>query len=144
HLLAEEVLRRLDENARPVAGLAVGVDRAPVPDGLERGDGERHHVAPRRPVERDDHADPARVALVLGAIEPLRLELAALALIARDLGGRRRFVFFPLHWAATLACACSQACAPSAASRPSRSAQTTSEGPRTMSPAAKTPGRLAA
>ena len=35
-MLAEEILRDLDVDAGAVAGLAVGVDGAAVPDGLQR------------------------------------------------------------------------------------------------------------
>ena len=50
-----------------VAGLAVGVDRTPVPDRLQRIDRRDHHVAPRLAIDRCDEAHAAGVALVTRA-----------------------------------------------------------------------------
>ena len=69
HMLPEEVLRNLDVNAGAVAGLAVGIDRAPVPHRLERRDAGLDHIAPRRAVERGDQSDSARIVLETGIIE---------------------------------------------------------------------------
>ena len=44
-LIVEELHRDLHMDARAVAGLAVGVHRAPVPDRLQRGDAVLHHLA---------------------------------------------------------------------------------------------------
>ena len=49
--LGEEVLRDLDMDAGAVAGLAVGIDRAAVPDRLQRVDAGLHHVAARLAVD---------------------------------------------------------------------------------------------
>ncbi len=43
----EEVVRDFDVDAGAVAGLAVRVHRAAVPDGAQRVDAGLHHVAPR-------------------------------------------------------------------------------------------------
>src|SRR5690606_37619675 len=67
-VLAEEVLRDLHVDAGAVAGLAVGVDRAAMPDGLQRGDAGFHHAARRLAVERGNEADAAGV--MLGALIP--------------------------------------------------------------------------
>ena len=50
-------------DAGAVAGLAVGVHRAAVPDGLERVDAGLHHLAARLAVERGDQADAAGIVL---------------------------------------------------------------------------------
>ena len=63
-LVVEEVLRDLDMDAGAVAGLAVGIDRAAVPDRLQRLDALLHHLAARLAVDRRDAADAAGVVLV--------------------------------------------------------------------------------
>jgi hypothetical protein len=63
HLVGEEVLRDRDQDAGAVAGLAVGVDGAPVPDGLERLDRQLDDFAARLAVDGADQADAAGVAL---------------------------------------------------------------------------------
>ena len=68
HVVAEEVLRDLDMDAGAVAGLAVGIDRAAMPDRLQRIDAGHHHVAPRLAVERHDEADAAGVDLLGGIV----------------------------------------------------------------------------
>ena len=78
HVLAEEVLRDLDVQAGAVAGLAVGVDRAAVPDRLERGDAGLDDLAPRLAVDRDDQADAAGIVLLAWIVKPLRGEAGGL------------------------------------------------------------------
>src|SRR6185437_7995523 len=56
HMLAEEILGYLDMNAGAVAGLAVGVDGAPMPHRFQRVDAGLDDVAARRAVERGDEA----------------------------------------------------------------------------------------
>ena len=68
HMVAEEVLRDLDMDARAVAGLAVGIDGAPVPHRLQRIDARHHHVAPAPAVQRHDQADAAGVDLLGGVV----------------------------------------------------------------------------
>ena len=51
-----------------VAGLAVGIDRAAVPDRLQRIDAGLHHVAPGAAVQRRDQADAAGIVFVLRAV----------------------------------------------------------------------------
>ena len=75
-VLTEEVLRDLDVDAGAVAGLAVGIDRAAVPDRLQRRDPGRHHLAARPAVERSDQPDTAGVVLVGRIIETRRREMA--------------------------------------------------------------------
>jgi hypothetical protein len=60
-MVAEEVLRDLDVDARAVAGLAVGVDGAAMPHRLQRIDARHHDVAASLAVERHDQADAAGV-----------------------------------------------------------------------------------
>ena len=50
-------------DAGAVAGLAVGVDRAAVPDRAQRVDAGLDHLAPRLAVDRGDEADAAGVVL---------------------------------------------------------------------------------
>ena len=69
HMLPEEVLRNLDVNAGTVAGLAIRIDRAPVPYRLQRRDAGLDHIAARRAVERGDQADTARIVLESGIVE---------------------------------------------------------------------------
>lgn len=66
HLVGEEVLRHAQQHAGAVAGLAVGVDRAAVPDALQGGDGQLDHLAAGLAVQGADEADAAGVALVGG------------------------------------------------------------------------------
>ena len=56
-------------NAGAVAGLAVGIYRAPVPHRLQRRDPGLDHVAARRAVERGDESDPAGIVLRCGIVE---------------------------------------------------------------------------
>jgi hypothetical protein len=64
-LVAEERGRDLDMNARAIARLAVGIDGAPVPDGLQRVDPVLHDPARPRPVDGHDKANAAGRMLVL-------------------------------------------------------------------------------
>ena len=54
-------------HAGAVAGLAVGVDGAAVPDGLQRVDRQLDHLAARLAVDGGDQADAAGVVLVGGS-----------------------------------------------------------------------------
>jgi len=85
-LLGEEVVRDFDVDAGAVAGLAIGVHGAAVPDGLQRIYPRLHHVAPRLAVERRHQSDAAVIVLlqrVIGAgqtggvVPPVRDELGA-------------------------------------------------------------------
>src|SRR4030088_3800735 len=67
-MVTEEVLRDLDMDAGAIAGLAVGIDGAPVPHRLQRIDAGRHHVAAALAVERHDQADAAGVDLLGGVV----------------------------------------------------------------------------
>jgi hypothetical protein len=58
-LVVEEGGRDLHMDARAVAGLAIGIDRAPVPDGLECVDPVLHHLAAGLSVDGHDKAHPA-------------------------------------------------------------------------------------
>ena len=91
-MLPEEGLGDLHVDAGAVAGLAVCVDRAAVPDRLERLDAGDHHLAPRPPVDRGDQPDAAGVVLLgrivealageaLGFASPLLLQVAIRAIL---------------------------------------------------------------
>ena len=65
----EKVLRNLNMDAGPVAGLAVGVDGAPMPyplQGLDAGDDD---LTPRYAVDGGDQADTARAVFIRRIIE---------------------------------------------------------------------------
>src|SRR5690606_15380576 len=130
------------QHAGPVAGLAVGVDRAAVPDALQGADGELDHLAPRLAVDGADQADAAGVALRGGVVGVGGRERRAVGEVAGDLsGGAGIFkLAHDRHSAAMRADWVMCWWIASAASKPSRMAQTTSEAPLLMSPAAKTPG----
>ena len=55
-------------DAGAVAGLAVGIDRAAMPDRLQRIDAGLHHVAALFAVQRRDQADAAGVVLLRGVV----------------------------------------------------------------------------
>ena len=86
HLVLEEADRDLHVDPRPVAGLAVRIDRAAVPDRAQRLDAGLDHLPPRRPVDRHDQPDAAGVMLLLAVIQPLRLQPRVLRLHAGDPG----------------------------------------------------------
>jgi len=60
-MFVEEIERQLDMNAGPVAGLAVGIDRAAMPDRLQRVDRRGDDTTRRLAVGRRDQPDAARV-----------------------------------------------------------------------------------
>ncbi len=80
--------------ASAVAGLAVGVDGAAVPDGLQGVDGARHHTTRGLAIGRGDEAHAAGVALELGAIgmptSAMRMRSASVVIT----------VFLEAQWAA--------------------------------------------
>ena len=63
-MLAEKVLGNLQVDTGAVTGLAVGVDRAAMPNRLQRLNPGKHHLAPRFTVNGGDEADPAGVVLI--------------------------------------------------------------------------------
>ena len=73
-MLAEEILRDLDMDAGAVAGLAVGIDSAAMPQRLERADRGRDDGAARLAVKRRDEAHAAGIVLLGGVVEAGGLE----------------------------------------------------------------------
>ena len=63
-MLLEKFLRDLHMNAGPVAGLAVGIHRAAMPEGGQRLDAELDDFAACLAVDRDNQPDAARIVLV--------------------------------------------------------------------------------
>ena len=59
-------------DAGAVAGLAVGVHRAAVPDGLQRVDAGLHDVAAPLAVKGRDHADAAGIVLLRRIVSVLQ------------------------------------------------------------------------
>ena len=86
HMVGEEFARHLNVDARAVAGLAVGVDRAAMPHRLQRADRRFDHFAARDAVDRGDEADAAGVVLVRRIVGMVRLKAVAFRAIAGDLG----------------------------------------------------------
>ena len=132
HMLTEKFLRHIEADSRAVAGLAIGVDCAAVPDVLQCRDTHCDDLSLRLAVQRDHEADAASVLLVFRIIGVAIDQFLAIG-----------FVLFHIvrhltYSAATLSDAMARMalCIASAASRPSLIAQTTSEAPRTISPAA--------
>jgi hypothetical protein len=70
-LIVEERGRDLHVDARAVAGLAIGIDGAPVPDGLQRVDAVFHHLARRLAVDRHDKTHAAGRMLLRLGIQPV-------------------------------------------------------------------------
>ncbi len=136
-------------DAGPVAGLAVGVDRAAMPDRLERGNPRLDDAAPRLAIQRGHQAHAARVMLFRRVVGVRRDQMIAVVFVALDELGAG-FVPSCRSWRPHSAASARPATAfaemnlwmAAAASRPSRIAHTTSEAPRTMSPAANTPSTL--
>ena len=133
HMFAEKILGHIKADAGSVAGLAVRIDGAAVPHILQRADTHLDDFATRLAIERHNETDAASIAFVLRVISPGINETLAVLLILCHI------IRHLIYSAATFA-ACSAAlialCIASAASRPSLIAQTTSEAPRTISPAA--------
>ena len=68
-------------DAGAVAGLAVGVDGAAMPDGLQRGDRRFHHLAARLAVDRGDDADAAGIMLLARVVEPVGGQMRCVAAV---------------------------------------------------------------
>ena len=83
-LLPEEGDRDLHMDAGAVAGLAVGIDRAPVPHRLQGGDAVRDHLAPGQPVDGGNQPDTARGVLLLGQIHAVTGQAVAGRLVGLD------------------------------------------------------------
>ena len=150
----EEVLGNLDMDAGAVAGLAVGVHRAPVPHRLQGVDAGDDDLAAGLAVDGRHQSDATRVVLLGGVVQsvtvkPLGLGAPVvdepLSFVVGFEGHPIRSPCAPRQDAAARTGASLSALAvryewmDSAASRPSRIAHTTREAPRTISPTAKTP-----
>ena len=83
-MAAEEVLGDLDVDAGAVAGLAVGVDGAAVPDGLQGVDTGLDDGASRLAVDRGDKADAAGVVLVRRIVHAVFGKKFGIALVAQN------------------------------------------------------------
>jgi hypothetical protein len=138
HRRLEEILRNAKPQTRAVAGLAVRVHGAAVPDRLQGFQTQLHGFTPRFALDVGDQADAAGGALALKLIRAgvnQALAFGEVIKLAHSAGS-------------AIGCACAErapairsAWMVSAASRPSFTAQTTREAPRTASPPAYTPGR---
>ncbi len=72
--IVEEAHGQVDMDARPIPGLAVGIDRAAVPDCAQRLDRRLDDAARRLAVGRRDHADAAGIGFEVGAIHAFGFE----------------------------------------------------------------------
>ncbi len=131
---------RPDQDAGAVAGLAVGRHRAAVPDRLQRAMASSTTSRRGMAVDGADEADATGVVLRRRVVGVRRDQALAIVQIPANVLA---------HAAASRPSAASaraliQRSMSTAARCPSRTAQTTSEAPRTASPAANTPGRLVA
>ncbi|TPW03522.1 MAG: Uncharacterized protein FD124_2983 [Alphaproteobacteria bacterium] len=84
HDLAEEILRRVEQDARAVAGLAVRVHGAAMPQRLQRADRHGDDLAARLAVDGDHEAHAARIALIAAIVGVGGFQLRAFALVAGD------------------------------------------------------------
>src|SRR5689334_23832858 len=80
-MILEEILRDLHMNARTVTGLAVGIDRATMPDSLQRGDGGFDHLAARLAVEGGNDAHTTGIMLLARIIESVGGEMSGIAAV---------------------------------------------------------------
>ena len=78
-IFLEELLRDLDMDAGAVAGLAVGIDGAAMPDRLQRRDAGLHHLPPRLAVDGRDESDAAGIMLFGGIVHAVRGEMRGVA-----------------------------------------------------------------
>ncbi len=86
-LIVEKLDRDLHMNARAIAGLAIGIDRTPVPDRLQRLDAVLNHLARRAAIDRNHQPDAARGMFILGAVEAVRIHPDAPRLFFGNPGG---------------------------------------------------------
>src|SRR5260221_7227115 len=158
--ILEEGMGNLHMDTGAIAGLAIGIDGTTMPDRFQRLNAFQDDIPARPAIDRDNGADAAGVMFVRRVIQAGRRQLLPRGnpidwLIGHDLYPCQRGSQCPSRdWlVSTWSCPYSAALTAglvaarcwwiaAAASRPSRIAQTTSEAPRTISPAAKTPGRL--
>ena len=82
---AEEILRHLQMDAGSIARLAVRIDGAAVPHGLERFDGADDDFAARIAVDRRHQAHAAGIMLLVGRIGMRRGEFLRIGDVAGDL-----------------------------------------------------------
>src|SRR5262249_53820392 len=75
----EEILRDLHMNAGAVARLAVGIDGAAVPHGLQRGNAGLDDLPPRPAVDGRDQANAAGIMLLRRVVESVRGEMRGIA-----------------------------------------------------------------
>lgn len=134
YLRFEEGAWQTDQYAGAVARLAVRINGAPVPDGFQRLERQIDDLAARLAVDGGHESDAASIPLggriIRMAVDQTLPITPILVGIETHAAARSRLV--------------SQASISRAASCPSLTAQTTSDAPRTMSPAAKTPSRVVA
>ena len=68
HLIAEKGLRHLEADTRAITCLTIGIDRAPVPDILERFDTHFNDFTARLTVQRSNQANTASAMLIFRVI----------------------------------------------------------------------------
>ena len=90
HLVGEEALRDVEQNARAVAGLSVRVHCAAVPDRLQGANGKLHHLAAGSAVLGANKAHAAGVPLRCRVIGVRVAQEPPVFKIAFDRFGHRR------------------------------------------------------
>ena len=85
-MLFEEVLRNLHVDASTIAGLAVGVDGAAVPDRLQGVDPGLDDRAARLAVDRRDKPDATAIVLERRIVQTRLLQLPGISPVAFDVG----------------------------------------------------------
>ena len=80
HLVIEELDRNLHMDPRPVASLAIGIDRAPVPHRLQRVDPVFHDLTAGLAGNRHHKTHAAGRMLILGLVKPIGIQPSALGL----------------------------------------------------------------
>src|SRR3546814_2397546 len=80
--IVEEAFGQIDMNPRPVAGLAVGIDHAAVPDRAQRLDCRLDDAARWLAVGRRDQPDAAGIGFEVGRSEEHTSELQSLMRIS--------------------------------------------------------------
>ena len=80
HLVIEKLDRNLHMDPRPVASLAIGIHRAPVPHRFQRVDPVFHDPARRLAGNRHDQTHAAGRMLILGLVKPVGIQPSALGL----------------------------------------------------------------
>ncbi len=70
--IGKEFLRNFHMNASTIAGLAIGIDRATVPDGFQGGNTGLHHLAAAFAIKGCHKTNTTGIALICRVIQPIQ------------------------------------------------------------------------